>query len=369
MKHVDVAVVGAGPAGLAAAAVAAKVGARVLLVDENAKPGGQLFKQIHKFFGSKEHHAGVRGIDIGRRLLEENERVGAEIWLNSTVWGIFEKHLAITVPGGQETVTAEKIILATGARENPLRFPGWTLPGVMTAGAAQTMVNSHRVLPGRRVIMVGSGNVGLIVSYQLLQAGAEVVGLVEAAPKVGGYFVHAAKIARAGVPILISHTVKEAIGEDEVEAVTVVALDDEWCPIYGSERTFQVDLVCVAVGLAPQVELAWMCGCEMCYSPVLGGHVPVHDANMETSVPGVYVAGDAAGVEEASTAMEEGRIAGISAAEALGFVSHEDASEFREHAWRRLTEIRSGPFGDRLRVAKEKIVWRERADGASDRLH
>lgn len=356
MKSFDIAVIGAGPAGLAASTVAAKSGAKVVLIDENAKPGGQLFKQIHKFFGSKAHQAGIRGIDIGYQFLTETKNSGVEVLLESTVWGIFGKQIAIIGTQKHKMIWAKRIILAAGAQENSLRFPGWTLPGVMTAGAAQTMMHLYRVLPGKRVLMVGSGNVGLIVSYQLLQAGGEVVALVEAAPEIGGYFVHAAKIARAGVPILVSHTIKNAIGEDEVRGGVIVALDGQWNYIPGTEKKLDVDSVFLAVGLAPQEELARMCGCKMYYSAILGGHVPIHDNNMETSVQGVFVAGDITGVEEASTAIEEGKIAGISAAKSLGLLPDPEAFALKSEAWDRLNEIRSGPFGDNIRIAKDRIL-------------
>ena len=186
----EVVIIGGGPAGLAAAIEAAKCGAQVLLIDENKRPGGQLFKQIHKFFGSKAHNAGIRGIDIGRQLLKETEECGVEVWLDSAVIGLFaDKKVAVLRNGTTVTVEAEKILICTGGAENPLRFPGWTLPGVMGAGAAQTMINVNRVLPGKRVLMVGSGNVGVIVAYQLLQADANVVGIVEGMPKIGAYGV------------------------------------------------------------------------------------------------------------------------------------------------------------------------------------
>ena len=201
MKHYDVIVVGAGPAGLGAAIEAGRQGAKVLLLDENDRPGGQLFKQIHKFFGSREHYAGTRGFAIGRQLLQEAEEAGVEIHLGRRVWGIFPDG-SVTAANDTESVRYQGsyLILATGASENALAFPGCTLPGVMTAGAAQTFANVHHVLPGQNIVMVGSGNVGLIVTYQLLQAGANVKAILEAAPKLSGYAVHAGKVRRAGVP-------------------------------------------------------------------------------------------------------------------------------------------------------------------------
>lgn len=351
----DVAVIGAGPAGLSAALEAARAGARVTLIDENKRPGGQLFKQIHKFFGSKEHHAGVRGYRIGEELLEEVRKSGAQVMLDSLVYGLLpDKSMGMIHEGQNYSVKAKKIIIASGAKENYMAFPGSTLPGVMGAGAAQTMINVNRVLPGKRILMVGSGNVGLIVSYQLMQAGAEVVGLVEGAPKIGGYGVHAGKLRRAGVPIYVSHTIKRVFGSKEVEGVEIAALDENWNMIAGTEQTFDVDTVCLAVGLNPMTELAWMVGCKFDYIPAFGGHVPLHDSNMETTVEGVYVAGDITGVEEASSAMEEGNMAGVAAAEALGFLTGEEAALKKEQIQRRLNVLRSGIFGERRRASKEK---------------
>ena len=192
MKRYDLIVVGAGPSGLSAAIEAAKKGMRVIVFDENDRPGGQLFKQIHKFFGSKEHKAKVRGFKIGEELLEEAAKAGVEVSLNSTVVGMYQDK-EITVRQGEEIFhyKGDAIIIATGAAENMVTFEGWTLPGVIGAGAAQTMMNLHGVKPGNKILMLGSGNVGLVVSFQLAQCGCEVVALVDAAPRIGGYGVHA----------------------------------------------------------------------------------------------------------------------------------------------------------------------------------
>lgn len=359
MRETELAIVGAGPAGLSAAIEAASAGVRVTLVDENQRPGGQLFKQIHKFFGSKEHYASVRGFDIGTKLLSEVEKQGVEVMLDSVVWGIFGTHVLGIIHDQKNTyLRAQKVLLATGAIENALAFPGWTLPGVMGAGAIQTLINIDRVLPGKKAIMIGSGNVGLIVSYQLLQAGAQVIAVVEAAPKIGGYGVHASKLRRNGVPILTSTTVKEAKGKEKVEKAVLVALDQNWNQIPGTESEYEVDMICLAVGLSPLSELAWMAGCQFEYIPELGGHVPIHDLNMQTTVPGIYVAGDLAGIEEASTAMEEGKLAGIAIAEALGYLSPEEAKIKKEAVSRRLDSFRKGPFGEAVRKAKARLQRR-----------
>ena len=356
MREAELAIVGAGPAGLSAAIEAAGAGVQVILIDENQEPGGQLFKQIHKFFGSKEHYAAVRGFDIGTKLLDGVEGCNVEVMLDSVVWGIFGKHtLGIIHHQKNIHLKADKILLATGATENALAFPGWTLPGVMGAGAIQTLINIQRVLPGKRVVMIGSGNVGLIVGYQLLQAGAQLVAVVEAAPKIGGYGVHASKLRRNGVSILTSTTIKEAKGKGRVERAVLVELDPDWNEVPGTEKEYEVDVICLAVGLSPLSELAWMAGCQFEYIPELGGHVPIHDSNMQTTVPGIYVAGDLSGIEEASTAMEEGKLAGIAVAEALGYLSSEEARIKKEAVSKRLDSFRTGPFGEAVRKAKERL--------------
>jgi thioredoxin reductase len=218
------------------------------------------------------------------------------------------------------------------------------------------MINTHRILPGKKVLMVGSGNVGVIVSYQLMQAGAEVVGIIEAAPKLGGYGVHTAKVRRAGVPFYPSHTITRAIGGDRVEAAEIIALDGSWNPIPGTEKLLEVDTICLATGLTPLTELAWIAGCEFTYIPEIGGHVPIHDHQMESTVKGIYIAGDISGVEEASTAMEEGRLAGISAAADLGHCTLEEKENRTIEVWNHLNALRCGQFGQKRKDAKDRIL-------------
>ena len=358
MIETDIAIVGAGPAGLSAAIEAKKAGADVLLIDENARPGGQLFKQIHKFFGSRAHKAGTRGMNIGTELLAETERLGINVWLNGEVCGIENGHDLFVVRDRAhcETVHAKKLILATGATENAVAFPGWELPGVMGAGAAQTMINVNRVLPGKRVVMLGSGNVGVIVSYQLLQAGAEVPAIVEAAPVLGGYGVHTAKVCRAGVPFFTSHTIKKAYGKDHVEAVELIALNERFQQIPGTERMIEADTICLATGLTPLTELVWLAGCKFDFIPALGGHLPIHNDRMRSTQADIFIAGDVSGIEEASTAMEEGRLAGVNAAAELGYYSEEEATKRSNEIWDNLNALRSGYFGQKRRDAKDKML-------------
>lgn len=350
MERYDLVIVGAGPAGLSAAVEAAKTGMRVIVFDENAKPGGQLFKQIHKFFGSKEHKAKIRGFKIGEELLQEASDLGVTVQLNATVVGLYdEKEITVKIEDEIRHVKGDTILIATGASENMVTFRGWTKPGVIGAGAAQTMMNLHHVKPGNRILMLGSGNVGLVVSYQLMQAGCEVVAVVDAAPRIGGYGVHAAKLTRMGVPFYLSHTIVEAEGEKEVTGVTIGEVGPDWKVKPGTEKHFDVDIVCLAVGLSPMSQLLKSAGCEMIEDPKKGGVVPKCDEYGETSIPGIFVAGDVSGIEEASSAMIEGRIAGYAAAEHLGFLDSEEKKKRSEASEKALDSLRQGIFAPKNR--------------------
>ncbi|RKY04482.1 pyridine nucleotide-disulfide oxidoreductase, partial [Candidatus Poribacteria bacterium] len=257
--------------------------------------------------------------------------------LNSIAWGLFEGgRIGVSTEGRTYLVEADRVILACGAIERALAFPGWTAPGVMGAGAVQTLMNLHRVLPGKRALMVGAGNVGLIVSYQIIQAGGEVAAVIDSATQIGGYYVHAAKLRRMGVPILTSHTVVEAKGKP-VEAAVIAETDGKGNPIPGTEREIEVDLICIAVGLQPLTELAEMAGCRMIFRN--GTLIPKVDEEMRTSLPWLYAAGDMSGIGEASISMEQGRIAGISAAKSLGAISEGEAEELIDRARGRLREL------------------------------
>lgn len=350
MKRYDLIVVGAGPSGLSAAIEAAKRGMSVAVFDENAKPGGQLFKQIHKFFGSKEHKAKVRGFRIGEELLKEASETGVEVHLGATVTGLYmKKEVVVQMRDGMQHWKGDAVIVATGASEKMVPFDGWTLPGVMGAGAAQTLMNLHGVKPGNRVLMLGSGNVGLVVSFQLLQAGCEVVAVVDAAPRVGGYGVHAAKLARCGVPFYLSHTILRVEGSDRVTGVTIGRVNRRFQPVPGTEKQFGADTVCVAVGLSPMSQLFKMAGCQMQDDPKKGGEVPVCDHYGRTSVPGVFAVGDVSGIEEASSAMIEGRIAGVCAANTLGFCTEEEKTAALAAMEKDLDSLRQGMFAPQNR--------------------
>ncbi|MFP4051572.1 MAG: FAD-dependent oxidoreductase [Thermoplasmata archaeon] len=345
-KSIEIAIVGGGPAGLSAAIVAAENGADVHVFDEGDKLGGQLVKQTHQFFGSHEEDAGVRGINIATELIEKAKDLGVKLHTQSTVIGYYpEKQLAVEHEDHLEIYDTEGIIYATGAIENYLSFENNDLPGVYGAGGVQTLMNEYGVSPGDKVLMVGSGNVGVIVSYQLLQAGVDVVKVVEALPEIGGYQVHASKLRRAGVPINTSHTIKKAIGEDSVEGAIVQELDENWNLVEGTEREVECDVICLSVGLRPDNQFLRQAGCEMKFVNELGGFVPIRTENMRTTVEGIYVAGDSAGIEEATVATLEGKIAGSALTEEI-YGESEALTEVKQEAKDGLMKMRKGPYGE-----------------------
>jgi sarcosine oxidase subunit alpha len=353
LRETEVLVVGGGPAGLSAAIEAASFGAKVTLVDSDLALGGQLIKQTHKFFGSKNERAGTRGFKIAEELFRElkDKEENIETFTNCTVTGYYKEDGVVSCVKGEDEyfhIKPKKIVMATGAQERIIPFPNNHLPGVYGAGAIQTLMNVYGVVPGDRVLMVGAGNIGLIVSYQLLQAGVQVVGIVEAMDKVGGYWVHAAKVRRLGVPIYLRHTVKEAIGERFVEGAVIQEIDEKFQPT-GNEMKVDVDIICLAVGLTPTCELLWQAGCKMAFVPQLCGYVAQRDKNMRTSHPDIWVAGDAAGIEEASSAMVEGRIAGVGVAKALGYGTQEEIEKRLEEYHVRLADLRGGEVGAKIR--------------------
>jgi NADPH-dependent 2,4-dienoyl-CoA reductase/sulfur reductase-like enzyme/Pyruvate/2-oxoacid:ferredoxin oxidoreductase delta subunit/bacterioferritin-associated ferredoxin len=311
---IDVLVIGAGPAGLAAAIELGRRGLGVIVADDKEAPGGKLVLQTHKFFGSEaDCYAGTRGTEIAGILAAELSGLPTvQLWLGATVLSCYSDGF-VCVRRGESIVLVRPrhLLVAAGAREKSLAFPGNTLPGVFGAGAFQTLVNRDLVRCSDRLFVVGGGNVGLIASYHALQAGMKVLGLVEAMPRCGGYKVHADKIRRLGVPILTSHTVVAAHGGERLEAVTIGAVDERFRSIPGTERTFEVDTLLIAVGLDPVNEF---------YKKAVAFGIPVE------------CAGDAEEIAEASAAMFSGRIHGMEISCRLGVCSDSVPENWAEKA-------------------------------------
>ncbi|MFP4460232.1 MAG: NAD(P)/FAD-dependent oxidoreductase [Candidatus Zixiibacteriota bacterium] len=353
----DILIIGGGPAGLAAATVAIKKGAKTVLVDDSLELGGQLVKQTHKFFGSEMEYAGVRGIDIPKIFLDQiQDNSLFTSYSRTSAMGIYDDNV-VTALEKEEIMhkfRPKAIIVATGAREKMIPFPNNDLPGIYGAGAVQTLMNVHGVKPGENVLMVGAGNIGLIVSYQLLQAGVNVEAVIEGMDRVGGYWVHASKIRRLGIPIHTRHTILEAIGDDFVEAAIIAEIDENWQVIHGTKREVEVDTICLAVGLAPLSDFFYQTGCDIKYIRELSGDVPVRDKHLMTTKPGLFVAGDSAGIEEASSAMIEGFIAGEAATEFAGIKATDFDGQIQKY-WQELHELRSGPVGQYIRNGIQKV--------------
>lgn len=301
LVKIPVLIIGAGPAGISAAIELGNLGVQTLIVDDKDQLGGKLVLQTHRFFGStKTVYAGTRGVDIAAKLTDKiNNLDTVNIWLETTAVAIYEEKIVGLWRTDREEyvlVKPEVLLVATGARERSLPFKGNTLPGIYGAGAFQTLVNRDLIRPAQNLFIVGGGNVGLIAGYHALQAGINVVGLIEALPKCGGYKVHEDKLARLNVPILTSHTILEAKGKDHVQSVVIANVDDQFRPISGTENEIKCDCILIAVGLDPVNEFTLL--------------------SQEVGLP-VFAAGDAAEIAEASSAMFSGKIKGLEIAQYL----------------------------------------------------
>ena len=349
-------IIGGGPSGLCAAKRAAEAGVDVLIIERSPKLGGQLIKQTHKFFGSKDQYAKMRGYDIAQKLIHDlSDLKNVEILLDTTVVGIYPDYVVTTLKGDTYArYQAQALIVATGASEKFLAFENNDLPGIYGAGAIQTLMNLYGVLPGQEVVMVGSGNIGLIVSYQLMQAGVKVKAIIEAASTIGGYKVHASKMRRIGVPILTSTTVKKAIGKDHIEAIELIKLDENWKPLDGTEEMMTLDALCISVGLSPMHQLLSMIGAKTKFVHELGGFVPVIDHHHQTTIKNVFCCGDAVGIEEASSAMMEGYLTGLYVASHLG-KTHQNEEQLIQLYTSQLDLLRDGPFGIKTKIGLEKL--------------
>lgn len=330
----ELVVVGGGPAGMAAAIEARRHGVETLLLEERGSLGGQIYRQPRPDPDRPPSVQARAGQAFANRVLAS----GAEVRLNTVVWGAEGRELATLAEGGRtERIRAEVLVIATGAYDRPIAFPGWTLPGVMTAGGAHALVASQDVIPGRRILLAGSGPLLLSFAAQLHAHGANLVAVVEAAgsPSVTAAARFAATVTaapsvvtagarhllylkRKRVPLLRSHIVVEASGSGEVSQATIGRVDRDWRLIAGSESTLEVDTVLLGYGFVSSTELTRVIGCEHRFDDPAGGWIPVRDGYMRTSVLGVFAVGDGAGIGGALVAQAEGQLAGAAAAHDLG---------------------------------------------------
>jgi len=357
-RKVPLAVIGGGPAGLCAAIAAARAGADVLVIEENPQIGGQIYRQVPQSF--HVDNPATLGTDYadGQELLRHAAALSDRItvWTDALVWAIFEdKQLAVAHEHDLTLVDADAIIVATGAYERPVPVPGWTLPGVMTAGGAQVLLKSQRVRPGQRVLMAGTGPLQLVVANQMLDAGIEVVAIAESASVQGAWKVlpdlmrqpglikqgiqYMYRLKRAGVQVLRSHMLQSIQGDQQVERVVLRKVDSMCRPIVGETKSFDVDTVCIGYGLIPLVRLTSMLGCRHLYNPLVGGWVPCFDENMQTSRSGILVAGDGAGIAGVLSARMEGTLAGLYGSACAGIISKDKADQEAHPVRRQLASM------------------------------
>jgi sarcosine oxidase, subunit alpha len=297
----DILIVGGGPSGLTGAMECADMGYSVIIAEDKEKLGGKLLLQTHKFFGSVEDcYAGTRGIDIARNFSEKVlHHPHINVLMNTPVIAIYKDRYAGVFINNKRygRISFRGLFICAGAREKSLVFPGNDLPGVYGAGAFQTLVNRDLVKSSDRIFVVGSGNVGLIAAYHALQADIDVAGICDILPQVSGYKVHADKIKRMGVPVLLNHTILSAEGKEVLEKITITDVDDQFKPLLHSAKTFNVDTLLIAAGLTPIDEY--------------------YDVADSYGFP-VVKAGDAGEIAEASSAMFGGRVAAQELAGKLG---------------------------------------------------
>ncbi len=292
---VQVAIVGGGPAGLTAAISAASAGAKVVLFDENTKPGGQLRYRLAtiRYAGNVDFFPPR----LAGELVDRALALGVEIRSSHRVWALFRgNQLGVEFPGGSAVIEAERIILANGSIDRSLPFPGGSLPGVFTARAVQILLNTQFVLPGHRFAVIADAPEAVELIHEIEMAGGEVVAILPASDQ---------ELVAAGATG-IEHIAGTGIGAD-------------------------VDVVVVAAGRMADSGLALMAECAAGYSPQFGGFVPKVDALLQTSVAGLFVCGDCAGPCSAEVALIEGEYAGISVAASLGLATPEHLDEAEAH--------------------------------------
>ena len=347
MESRPLVVVGAGVSGTAAAIEAARAGVQATLIDENPIGMAMVGLDVPQFFGQRivgtlRNKAVMLGrVAMANDALAEAEEAGVDIQLGTYVWGAFRNTENSRVLDGPQLGLADddrswlmkydRLIVAAGSRDLGMSFAGWNMAGAMGANGAYSLMSRYQALSSQRMVVLGSGNLGLNTARMAQERGVDVAAVVDVSPSVRGDEALMMELQGRGAEFYNSHTVREAAGEaDDIESVVLVEIDDDSQPITGSEKVIPADTVCLAIGLVPNVELLSLLDCKLAFKSELGGYAPEHDDWMRTTVDDVFVAGDAAGfhdgmVLDPEIARSQGRVAGIAAAESLGAIGGEEA--------------------------------------------
>ena len=323
LDNVDLVVVGAGPAGMAAAISARECGVQRVIIAERAEQiGGLLHQCIHNGFGLQYYSEDLTGPEYARRMSERVSDLGIDVLTECMVTGISPELVvsAVTRRHGYVRLKPKAVVLSMGCRErtrDAIGIPGTRPAGVLTAGTAQRYINVEGFLPGRKVVILGSGDVGMIMARRLTLEGAEVLAVLEILPYVGGLIRNEVQcIHDFGIPLLLGHTVTEIHGQRHIEAVTIAKVDENMQVIPETSRVLECDALLLSVGLIPENELSSSAGVVL--DPRTGG--PVVTETRETSVRGIFAAGNVAHVHDlVDNVSWEGELAGSNAAKvALG---------------------------------------------------